>query len=147
MKKFLSLITLTLMVIITYFALSVNAAPLREDFLAAANMLPFSNTAELFLQDGNSIKTDTVRMQNMLKNPEILAEISGFLVRFSGSEQGINGFLRQFSASHVYFQRLGAITIAYAYAPQIGGAAEHNLQIAHRNGVITVGVPLIQGSF
>ena len=151
MKKFLALVTLTIITAITYFAITPALAERQPQcgFTQTARLMPHSNTAELFFADGTSANTNTQGLIEKLQN----APVHGFLVRYSGDKSAIRTFLQIFSAREVYNQQLGAITVTYAFARSFDvdtvriNNRRQNLQIAYRAGIITIGVPLILGSF
>ena len=149
MKKLTCLITLTILAAITYFALPGAAAytDTAVDFRAAAEMLPSTNTAELFLLCGTVKRTCGNGLRLKLADPEVLSQTIGFLVRYSGSADNKQAFLTTFSAREVYNQIIGAITLIYASSRVIGGSGEFNLHISHPAQIITVGVPIILGSY
>lgn len=78
--------------------------------------------------------------------------VDGVSVSFDGSIQDLNAILDRLQATQVNAQQLGDLYVACYYSNRLQGGMtldgkRVNLQIAFRNGTITVGYPLILGSY
>ena len=78
--------------------------------------------------------------------------VDGVSVSFEGSEQDIDRILCRLQATQVSYQQLDDLYVACCYSPRLKGSVSIdgkrvNLQIAYSNGAVTVGYPLILGSY
>lgn len=78
--------------------------------------------------------------------------VKGESVRFMGSDQDIEDIIRQLNIKVVDKQTLAGVVTIYGYSPRLGdyvsvSGEKVNIQIARRGAVVTVGVPLIMGSY
>ena len=81
-----------------------------------------------------------------------LNKIEGYSFKFEGSANGAEKVLAGLRASVVSKEELGDISLCYAYSGLINNFitlddTKINIQIALRDGFVTVGIPLILGSF
>lgn len=86
---------------------------------------------------------------------ETLAECSGVdgvSVTFCGSYDDVTEIVSRLRANEISRQQLDGLTVICYYSPKIRnrvsiGGKTVNIQIAYRDGTITVGYPLILGSY
>lgn len=85
----------------------------------------------------------------------VLAECSGVdgvSVTFDGALDDVNAVVTRLRAKEVNRQQINGLTVVCYYSPLIRnrvsiGGETVNVQIAYRSGTITVGYPLILGSY
>lgn len=78
--------------------------------------------------------------------------VDGVSVSFSGQWQDVNVILNRLQAAQVSVQQLDDLYVACYYSSRVQGGVtldgkRVNMQIAYRDGTITVGYPLILGSY
>lgn len=78
--------------------------------------------------------------------------VDGVSVSFSGSMQDVNAIVNRLQATQINCQQLDDLYVACYTSNRLQGGVtldgkRVNLQIAYRNGCITVGYPLILGSY
>lgn len=83
--------------------------------------------------------------------PQIV-DIEGESICFLGTKNVALNFLNQFNHRVVFSEIVDDIIVIYAYSPQIDNYVfvnneKVNLQLAYNKGKITVGTPMILGSF
>ena len=71
---------------------------------------------------------------------------------FEGCDEDIKALLTKLNATIIQTQNVGGAEVIYAHSPRlrggvIAGGEKINMQIAKRGSVVTVGVPVIAGSF
>lgn len=81
-----------------------------------------------------------------------LNDIEGESFSFQGTKNDALNFLNKYNYETVFCEIVGNIFIVYAYCPQIQNSVyvnnqKTNLQLAVNNGKITIGTPLILGSY
>lgn len=81
-----------------------------------------------------------------------LVDIEGESICFLGTKNDALNFLGQYNHKVVFSEIVDDIVVIYAYSPQIDNYVfvnneKVNLQLAFNNGKITVGTPMILGSF
>ncbi len=87
--------------------------------------------------------------------PRVLAQcggVDGVSVTFEGSQQDVRAVIYKFALANVSVLRLEDLTVVCGFSPRICGGVvvdgkTVNLQIAFRSGRVTVGSPLILGSY
>lgn len=107
------------------------------------------NTNFTAIKNGDSyiIQTKASQAGNVLKN---LMNCSGFLLTFNGTKEDVNNLLKQIKI--VKTENYSDIQIFYCYIcglvySTIIDNKKVNLQIAINNNIITIGSPLILGSY
>lgn len=78
--------------------------------------------------------------------------VNGECVRFIGKDKDIDSFINEFNIRVVDEQNLSNIRVVYGYTSRFGEGVtldgkRVNVQIAKRGGTITIGTPMICGSF
>lgn len=78
--------------------------------------------------------------------------VDGVSVSFAGTEKDVQAIVRRLHADIVSVQQLDGLYVACLSASRLQGGVilegkRVNAQIAYRNGVVTVGYPLILGSY
>lgn len=76
----------------------------------------------------------------------------GQCVRFDGSDLDVEKIIKRLRVEKVYEQELSGIFVIYGYSPRLGEGVyldgkKVNIQIAKRGETVTVGTPLIKGSY
>lgn len=80
------------------------------------------------------------------------SDVDGFSVSFKGNSNDVSAIMRRLQAKQVSCQQLGDLYVVCCYSPRLQGGVtldnkQVNMQIAYCNGAVTVGYPLILGSY
>lgn len=78
--------------------------------------------------------------------------VDGISLSFAGTDQDVQAIVNRLNAAEVNCQQLGDTVVACYYSPLIRDCITIdgkvvNVQIAYRNGAVTVGYPLILGAY
>lgn len=98
-----------------------------------------------------NVEYDLTLQQALLRKIQV-ADISGESVRFIGNDSDIEFLLDRLNIRVVDEYCFSNIHTIYGYSARLGqvvkvSGKKVNIQIAKRGGLITVGCPLIQGSY
>jgi hypothetical protein len=152
MKKILIILIATLTVIFTYP--SNNFITLTEKFNGNEYIFYTDSKPEGYdnvIKNGE-IYMVTVNSNEAEKTYKTLKDVNAISVRFNGSKEKINFYLETLSAEEIKNQTIDDIYIVYGYTSKIKESVDVNgqtinVQIAIHRGVVTIGSPLIIGSY
>lgn len=142
MKKFT--LVLTLMAIVGAYS-SVNlfsATPYYSNYVLYKNLMEVSD----YYKDGN-IK------DNISKRIEALqSDISSESANFEGGDREVKDLMKRLSVRIVEMQDIDGVKIYYGFSARLRGGIiigreKINIQIAQKDNKITVGIPIIVGSY
>lgn len=154
MKRFL--FTAVLIVAVIGVMLYFTPRSMQTDVFSYARYNP---TVNVYCRDtkSNSIDLGLGRQVtcSLCDYKETLSECSGvdgLSVTFCGAFEDVTEIVSRLRATEVSRQQLDGLTVICYYSPKIRnrvsiGGKTVNVQIAYRDGTITVGYPLILGSY
>ena len=147
--------------IVAFFCLIVMKSPfslskLSQNYLGEHTFYSTQKTNQKetnITKNGNGylISTNSQNAKNVFQNLE-KEKLHGESFRLSGTEKDIPKLLHSLCAKTVKEERFDDFLILYANSPKIANYVvvnnkKVNIQIAYKNKVITVGTPIILGSY
>lgn len=116
-------------------------------------MLPEgASEAEVYIANQNKMTICGINPEQLGKTLQQEGEVLGFAVRYDLGKVSENELLGCLKAQVVKVERVGDITLYYAYSHRMSNGVyvdgkKVNVQIAVTDSAITLGSPLIMGSY
>lgn len=119
----------------------------------------FYTTQNISLKNANSIKSGNGFLISTSSNNACIVKstlnenyIQGESFCFDGTQDDITKILHSLNATIVKKEKFDGFTVLYAHSPKITNYIilnnkKVNIQIAYKNKIITVGTPIILGSY
>lgn len=158
MEKKVFTIYLLLLLIVSSFVLLPNKSPIFALSSGKEYEYCFYSRSEVIdINDATIVKNGNVNFikcsgENAKKVKSQLINLDGESVTFQGTKNDALKFIHQFNYEIVYSEMVGKIFTLYAYSPQISNCVyvnnqKVNLEVAVTNSTVTVGTPVILGSY
>ncbi|MDD7351190.1 MAG: YwmB family TATA-box binding protein [Clostridia bacterium] len=108
--------------------------------------------AEVYIANQNKMTICGINPEQLGKTLQQEGEVLGFAVRYDLGKVSENQLLSSLKAQVVKVERVGDITLYYAYSHRMSNGVnvdgkKVNVQIAVTDSAITLGSPLIMGSY
>lgn len=124
-----------------------------SSLVGVQNMLPEgASEAEVYIANQNKMTICCINPEQLGNTLQQEGDVLGFAIRYELGKVSENQLLSSLKAQVVKVERVGDITLYYAYSHRMSNTVKVdgkkvNVQIAVTDSAITVGSPLIMGSY
>ena len=153
MKRFVVMLLLTVVIVgVLAYSMPKGLEVYVEEISADATISIYCRDTSLKSIDmgsGKIVQCDVADFNSALARCN---DIDGFSVSFNGSEQDVQRIAQMFSLNVTSTLNLDGLRVVCGNSKKLTGGvlldgARINLQIAYKDGLVTVGSPLILGSY
>lgn len=152
MKKLVLLILVVLFASFTYFGTNFAKMSKKIDgevTVYSSSQTTLSGYASILNVEHYMTTGKVADIGKLVKNTD---GVQGVSIKTRGSIENLNDYLKMYSANIVKAQNVDGVQIYYAYSPRLREkinvfGESVNIEIAFNNGMVTIGSPIIIGSY